>query len=413
MILDGILPVIERYYTEFSMFFKLFGQRRVYLDYASSTPLDQVMLHAAPSISPKVLAANPHALHREGVKAKAVLEGARASAAATLRAHPDEIIFTSGATESDNLALLGVIYHAIETGIDPARITLISSDLEHAAVREVATRMTGINTITIPTTDGVIDPKHIMLPEDCVLAIVSIMYVSNEIGTVQPIRDIAKRVRYLRKQRPDISIILHTDATQAPAHYSLNVQELGVDLMTLGATKLYTHKGVGILYKKRSIKLAPIMYGGGQEFGLRPGTEPIALVHMCAHALKYAQDKREEETARVTELRNYFEHQLQQYIPEVVVTAANASRSPHISHIALSNFDSELLVIELDAQGIAVSAKSACKNEDDTESPIMERLYGTGWGAVRFSFGRMTTKKDIDRAVTALKKVVQKYKKYL
>jgi cysteine desulfurase len=155
------------------------------------------------------------------------------------------------------------------------------------------------------------------------------------------------------------------------------------------------------------------MYGGGQEFGLRPGTEPIALVHMCAHALKYAQDKREEETARVTELRNYFEHQLQQYIPEVVVTAANASRSPHISHIALSNFDSELLVIELDAQGIAVSAKSACKNEDDTESPIMERLYGTGWGAVRFSFGRMTTKKDIDRAVTALKKVVQKYKKYL
>lgn len=366
-----------------------------------------------PRIACDVVAANPHALHREGVLARTVLTTARNLVAHTLGAHADEIIFTSGATESDNLALLGTIYRAVEQGVDPSTIALIMSDLEHAAVVEVATHVQGINTITIPSIDGVVDPKHIILPDDCMLALISIMYVNNEIGTVQPVREIAKRVRYLRKQHPDVQIVLHTDATQAPAHYALDVAKLGVDMMTLGATKLYTHKGVGVLYKKRSITLAPIMYGGGQEMGLRPGTESIALIHTFAHALRYAQDKREQETARILSLRDYFESRLKNEISEVVVTAANAERSPHISHIALPNFDSELLVIELDAKGIAVSAKSACKNENDNESPIVEKLYGNGWGAVRFSFGRKTTMKEVDRAVTALKKVLKKYKKYL
>lgn len=393
------------------MFFKyFFGQSRTYLDFASSTPLDAKMLGTFPTIPPHARGANPHALHKEGVAAQSVLQGARALVASTLHAHPDEILFTSGATESDNLALLGSIYHAIEQGVEPSLITLITSDLEHSAVSEIAAHVGGINTITIPSTDGVIDPKHIIIPPDCKVAIVSVMYVSNELGTVQPIRDIAKRVRYLRKQHPEMNITLHTDATQAPAHYVLNTQQLGVDLMTLGGTKLYTYKGVGVLYKKRSIKLAPITYGGGQEQRLRPGTESIELAHAFAHALKYAQDKREEETIRVAELQAYFEKRVREEIPNAVITGANAKRSPHISHIALKGFDSELIVIELDAKGIAVSAKSACKNEDDQESHIVEKLYGKNVGAVRFSFGRMTKKADLDRAIAALKKVLKKYR---
>ncbi len=406
--LGGILPVIRPHYTEFFMFFK---RRRTYLDYASATPIDQRMMRSCARIDPVVPGANPHALHREGVAARSVLERARTHVARTIGAHPDEILFVSGATESDNLALLGSIYSAIEEGVDPARITLITSDLEHAAVAEVASRTAGINTITIPSTDGVIDPSHIIVPEDCLVAIVSIMYVNNEIGTVQPIKSIAKRVRFLRKQYPQMKIVFHTDATQAPVHFGLSVPQLGVDMMTLGATKLYTHKGVGVLYKKRSITLVPIMYGGGQEEGLRPGTESIELAHSFAHALAYAVQMREVETARIAQLQNYFESTLKALLPDVRITAEDQERTPHITHVAIKDFDSELLVIELDARGIAVSAKSACKNEDSNESAIVEKLYGKGWGAVRFSFGRMTKKGDIDRAVKALQKVVGKYKK--
>ncbi len=393
------------------MFFKLFS-KRIYLDVASSTPVDITMMRSLAHLKKSVIGANPHALHKEGVKARTVIEDARKKVAAVLHAHADEVIFTSGATESDNFALIGTVQHFIKEGIAPHEVAIAISDLEHAAVMETVSHMRerGIFTMTIPSDNGVVNPKHIVVPDGCKVLLVSIMYVHNEIGTVQPIRDIAKRVRYLRKQHPDTTIIFHTDATQAPAHFSLNVAQLGVDLMTLGATKLYAHKGVGILYKKRNITLSPIMYGGGQEFGLRPGTEPIELIHTFAHALEYSQRIQEKETDRVQQLQTYFEEKLVQEIPEVHITARDQERTPHITHIAIKNFDSELLVIELDAKGIAVSAKSACKNDEDQESLIIEKLYGTGYGAVRFSFGRMTTKKDVDRAVSALKKVVQKYK---
>ncbi len=367
------------------------------------------MLASFPRIAPLIEGVNPSALHKEGVALKKVLQASQQKVAAVLHAHTDEIIFTSGATESDNLALLGAIYAAIEQGVDPSSITILTSDLEHSAVLEVASHARGINTITVPTANGVIDPKLIAVPPACKLLIVSIIYVSNELGTVQPIKDIAKRVRYLRKQHPEVTILLHTDATQAPLYFSLNTAQLGVDMLTLGAAKLYTPKGVGVLYKKRSVQLSPILYGGGQQAGLRPGTQPVALIHTFAHALEYAQNKREQASARITELRDYFEQQLQQHIPLAIVTALDVQRSPHISHIAIKNFDSELLVIELDAKGIAVSAKSACKNEEDQESHIVQKIYGSGWGAVRFSFGRMTKKSQIDTAVNALKKVLQKY----
>ena len=407
------------------MFFKhIFKSPRVYLDYASSTPVDITMMKTLVPLSPLVRGANPSALHREGIAARAIVESARTKIATVLHAHRDEIIFTSGATESDNLAILGTIRQFLAKGILPSEIAIVASELEHAAVSETLARGVpeGILRMILPAPDGVVDTKGLLFAPEIKAVLVSVMYVNNEIGTVQPIKEIAKALRRIRKNRPELQIVFHVDATQAPLHFSLNVAQLGIDLMTLGATKLYATKGVGVLYKRRAVHLLPILFGGGQEQGLRPGTESIELIQQFAHALSYADSIREAETIRVTQLQHYFEQQIQTRFPDIRITCKELPRTPHITHIAISGMDSELFVIELDARGIAVSAKSACKNdlpallrreqaEEDAESPIVEKLYGAHVGAIRFSFGRTTTKKQLDIALDALGSVLKKYQK--
>lgn len=407
-------------------FFKYFQKQnraRIYLDVASSTPVDEGMMKTFPVLSSEVLGANPSALHKEGVMAKTALASARTLVAQTLLAHTDEIIFTSNATESDNLALIGAVTAWMEKGIAPGDIVVYKSAIEHAAVSESTEMLSkkGVTVLTLETPEGAVEPKDIDVPEGAKAVIVSVMYVNNEIGTVQPIKEIAKRVRFLKKHNEGVEILFHVDATQAPLHFSLTVPQLGIDMMALGATKLYCPKGVGMLYVRRGISLSPIIYGGGQERGLRPGTQPLELIHTFAHALSFAQNNREEYTDKITLLQAYFEHTLAEEIPEVMITLKDAERTSHITHVAIKNFDSELLVLELDARGIAVSAKSACKNDphlrhrvgtgDDTESDIVTALYGPNVGAIRFSFGRTTTQRDLDRAIEALKEVIEKYRK--
>lgn len=399
-------------------FFKLFSRtslfrQRVYLDYASSTPIDGAMLSSFKRPPLSIRGVNPHALHKEGVQLSNVLSQARKHAASLLDVHSDEIIFTSGATESDNLAISGTINQWIAQGIDPRTIVVFSSELEHAAVAQTIEHFTarGVQHNQFPLSeDVVVDPKHIIIPDTAKAVLVSVVYVSNETGTIQPIAAIAKRIRQLRKRFPDVLFVFHTDATQAPAHAPLRVPSLGVDLMTLGATKLYCHKGVGLLYKRRSLLLSPLCFGGGHEFGIRPGTPPVELIAECVHALSHTIKMREKETARVKALQTFFESSLVRDFPFVRITAHDQERSPHISHIAIPGIDSELVVLELDARGIAVSAKSACKNEEEEESSFVVKQYGVGWGAVRFSFGRMTTKRQLKKALRALGMVFRKYK---
>ncbi|MBY0328895.1 cysteine desulfurase [Patescibacteria group bacterium] len=383
---------------------------RSYLDFASSTPLDGRMLRTFPTLSQEIIGANPSALHQEGVRAKNALAQTRALMARTLDAHTDEIVFTATATESDNLALLGSIEAFIAKGVTPAEIVLYRSDIEHAAVIESGDALadSGVLVKILSTTEGIVNPKDILVPLNTKVVVVSVMYVNNEIGTVQPIREIAKRIRFLRKHNPDIVILFHVDATQAPLHYALTVPQLGIDMMTLGATKLYCPKGVGMLYVRRGVTLAPLMFGGGQERGLRPGTESLPLIHAFVHAFSFAQKNLESYTKKITALQTYFEQELSS-IGGVVLSVKDSPRSPHITHIGIPDFDSELMVLELDARGIAVSAKSACKNEESNESQIVTTLYGTNVGAIRFSFGRTTTKKDLDKAIAAIKNIFQKY----
>jgi cysteine desulfurase len=344
---------------------------------------------------------------------------ARTLIARTIGAHSDEIVFTSNATESDNLAIVGSVKHFLQQNIAPKEIGVYMSPFEHAAISEsLASLHPDIFVSTLLQEDGYVKPKHIVLPEGLKAMIVSVMMVQNEIGTVQDIKEIAKYIRKLRKEHPHVEIRFHTDATQAPLFYDLNVARLGVDMMTLGATKLYCQKGLGMLYKKRGMGLAPIMHGGGQEFGLRPGTEPVALIHQFAHALSYTQSHREEAAEKIQALQNYFESTLRKALPSVWITARTTEdnpmglRSPHITHIVVLNMDSELLVIELDARGIAVSSKSACKNEDGSESELLSLLYpGETVGAIRVSYGRKTTKRELNKTIRAIQSVLKKYQK--
>lgn len=415
IIIDGILPPIGDYYTIFMDFFKNHSKKRIYLDYVSSTPIDHDMVRSFPLLAPGAVAANPSALHKEGQIAKKILLAARQLAAKTLGAHEDEIIFTSNATESDNIALQGSVRAFLKQGLAPEQIAVVTTDLEHAAVLETVQFLNEqVMTVVIPTENGVADAKAITVPEDAKAVIVSVMYVNNEIGTIQDVSGIAKRIRFLKKNIPDIAIVLHVDATQAPLTQVLNVEKLGIDMMTLGATKLYCPKGVGLLYVRRHTALSPIMFGGGQEFGIRPGTPAIQLIRDFAHALQYAQQHIESFSEKTKVLQTQFELLITKEIPEAVITAYEQERVPHLSHIALEKIDSELLVLELDARNIAVSAKSACKNDQMSgqanESDIVERIHGKGWGAIRFSFGRMTTISEIRKAVTALRAVLEKYR---
>ncbi len=358
--------------------------------------------------------ANPSALHQEGVLLQTALRSARALVAKTITAHSDEIIFTGTATESDNLAIVGSVKYFLEQGIQPHEIGVYISPFEHSAIKEsVASLQSDIFVCVLPQEEGVVSTKNLVLRASLKAVIVSVMLVQNEIGTVEPIQEIAKHIRKLRKEYPDTQFRFHTDATQAPLFYDLNMNRLGVDMMTLGATKLYCQKGVGMLYKKRGIQISPIFYGGGQEQGLRPGTEPVEIIHQFAHALAYAQTHREKEFGKVKTLQEYFEKKVKESLPKIRITSAEVERSPHISHLVIPNIDSELCVIELDARGIALSSKSACKNDTSESSDIISVLYpGQTFGAIRVSYGRQTTKKELDKTIKALQSVIKKYHLY-
>lgn len=403
------------------MFFKHFKvfnpNKRVYLDYASSTPVDNKMVATFPRLNKKFLMANPSALHKEGVALKKILSESRTLVAKTLGAQDDEIIFTSNASESDNLAILGFIKNKISSGVPAKNIAIYISPFEHSAIDSLANSIDkDIRVCKLAQENGYVLPSGINIGEEIKIVLISVMFVQNEIGTVQNIKEIAKRIRKLRKEYPEKTIVFHTDATQAPLYYDLNVMRLGVDMMTLGATKLYTSKGVGVLYKKRWVNISPILYGGGQEKGIRPGTEPVELIHNFAYALSYAQINREKEFIRTKALQEYLENKISQVLPIVKITTFTTEdypmglRSPHITHLIVPNIDSELLVIELDAKGIALSSKSACKNDESQDSGILSLLYpNQNLGAIRLSYGRKTTKRELDKFIKSLKKVLIKY----
>lgn len=356
----------------------------VYLDYASG-------------VSP-----NPSSIHSEGVKMKKKLEDARAKVANILHARKAEIVFTSGGTESNNLAILGI-----------PKGHIVTTNIEHASVIE-ACKHRGNATYVRVEPNGVIDPKKIRKALKKNTLLVSVMYANNEIGTVQPIKEIAKEVRHFNKKNKT-RIFFHTDAVQAVNYLDLNVEHLGVDMLSLSGSKIEGAGRVGVLYKKTGVPLSPIWGGGDQEFGLRPGTENLGAIIQFGEALEFAQKIKEKENKRVLALRNYFFTQLSRMPLDIRINGDLKERLPNNVNITIPNMPSDLLVIELSARGVMASSKSACKSGDGKASHVIQainpKLKETD-GAIRFSLGRSTTRKDIDYTIKSLSQILTKLKKW-
>ena len=367
--------------------------KSIYLDYASSARINE---------------ANPGAIHELGLKEKQKLEKARKTVAGILGAHADEIIFTSGATESNNLAILGA-----------PRGHIITTNIEHASVLE-ACRHRGHATFVEVEQSGIVDPKKIKkaLRPDTVL--VSVMYANNEIGTIQPIREIAKEIRHYNKlKRPDLKnsprsglggrVIFHTDATQAMNYLPINVEKLGVDLMSFNAAKIYGPKGVGVLYKRRKVKLSPIMCGGNQEFGLRPGTENVAGIVGLGKACELAVRDAIEESPKIKDMRDYLYNGLESRIEDVKLNGHPQERLPNTVNVGFKYLEGESIVLNLDMEGVAVSTGSACTSGSLTPSHVL-RAMGIPFtfiqGSVRFSLSRYTSEDDVDYIIKNLPPII-------
>ncbi len=289
--------------------------KRIYLDNAAATPVDAAVLKVVMETMKK-FAGNPSALHKEGVSARSALEDARAKIAGVLSAHSDEIIFTSGATEANNMALVGVVRSARALGIKAPHI--IVSVIEHPSVLEVARVMecegVSVSYLSVDSR-GFVDIKELRTFITPSTVLVSVMYANNEIGTIEPIRDIAKEIRYARKANGSVYPYLHADAVQAVNYLDINVLRLGVDLMTISSGKIYGPRGIGALFVKRGVSISALLYGGAHEGVRRAGTEAVALAVGFAEALTLTEKIKIKESARVAKLRAILSDKVLNKIP--------------------------------------------------------------------------------------------------
>ena len=384
--------------------------KNIYLDHAAATPISAKALRMTMDAMKK-FSGNPSAIHKPGREARSVLEAARKQIATEISARPQEIVFVSGATEANNSAIIGIVESARTQGIDMPHV--IISAIEHPSVLEVVRildekKIIRLDILGVDAT-GRIDTRELRkrITPDTVL--VSIMYVNNEIGTVEPVTEIAKEIRHARKVHKSAFPYFHTDAAQAANYLDLNVLRLGVDLMTISSSKTYGPRGVGALYIKRGVAIEPLMRGGMHESGRRPGTESTALAAGFAEALRESRTISQKESKRVQKLRDLLATKIIKKIPGSAVNGDLASSSPNILNVSIPGVDSEALVLYLDAKGIAASGQSACKSSEDGPSHVIMAIGKVSEevrGTIRFSLGRSTTLEDIVRVSVELPQIV-------
>ena len=392
--------------------------KRIYLDYAASTPVDLAVLRAVePYFSERF--GNPGSLHAFGQDAITALDTSREAIAKALGAEFRQIIFTGSATEANNLALRGAVKRFSETARGTAaRPRVIISAIEHESVLETALDLehAGVEVVRIPVdAHGAVDAKKIKenLTEET--ALVSVMYAQNEIGSIQPIAEIAKLVREFRGKK--IFPMFHTDAAQAFQWLDCDVDALGIDLMTLSSHKIYGPKGIGALYAQDIKNIAPIITGGGQEFGVRSGTENIPLIIGFAKATELAHAARAKESKRIAELRDRFWGGLKEIFPNAEMNgivngaANNSEKLPNILNVYFPGHDAQDLLTKFDLNGLAASAGSACRSRAVTSSYVIEALgypKDRARSSVRFSFGRPTSEGDIHAALKIIKETLER-----
>lgn len=374
--------------------------RRIYLDNSATTPVDPDVLAAMmPYLTEKF--GNASSIHSFGQETKMAVDKARHQVAGLINSRPNEIVFTSGGTEANNLAVRGLAESNRKHGGH-----IITSAIEHPAVKNVCEDLEkqGYSVTYLPVYDeGLIrleDLKEAVRDETI---LISAMFANNEIGTIQPVQQIGSFVRGLRSEGR--KIWFHTDAVQAAGKVAVDVEEIGCDLLSVSAHKIYAPKGVGALYVRRGVRLHSQNIGGRQERGIRGGTESVPLIAAFGTACEIAKGRLESEALRLTAMRDRFESSVLENIPDSSVNGAVDRRLPNISNISFRDIEGEGLLINLDMQGIAVSTGSACSSGSLEPSPVI-RALGRGdelaRGAIRFSFGSMNTTDDVDRVLQVL-----------
>jgi cysteine desulfurase len=377
--------------------------KQVYLDYAATTPVDPIVLDKMLPYFNETFG-NPSSIHRFGQRAEAALETSREEIAAILHCSPQEVYFTSGGTESDNLALRGAAHFARNTsGADQIIITPV----EHHAIDNTARDLK--RTLNIQICETPVDQHgKVILDEVKKLitsktALVSVIYGNNEIGTINPIMEIGSICH-------EKGILFHSDAVQAGGSLPLDVEKLNVDMLSLGAHKFYGPKGVGVLYIRRGVKIKPIQTGGPQERAMRAGTENLPLIVGMAEALRLSTERREKDIKHYRSLQDKIIHFVLENIPETRLTGHPTDRLPNHTSFVFPKVDGNQLIILLDHAGFACSSGSACKTGSPEPSSVLLALgidRTLAVGSLRVTVGRYTNPVDVDQFLAVLPELVK------
>jgi len=382
--------------------------KAVYLDYAAATPLDPAVQKVMqPYFSDDFY--NPSAAYLAAKKTRKAIDLARSNVAKILGARPSEVVFTAGASEANNLAIFGAA-----TAYPKSHF--VFSSLEHESVsgpmHELNARGNKTSEVK-PNKAGIVAADQVIKAVNEKTVLVSVMYANNEIGTIQPLKEIASGLAKLKRQRlksgNKLPLYFHTDAAQAANFLDLHVSRLGVDMMSLNGGKIYGPKQSGILFVSRYVKLKPLIYGGGQEMGLRSGTENIANIIGFAKALELAQQLKSAENKRLQVLQSEFIRRLQASIPSIMINGSTTKRLPNNVHVTIPNSDNERLIFGLDSLGIQCAAGSACSASKDEPSHVLKAIGLSdklAQASLRFTMGRQTTKNDINYVVKNLQHLI-------
>ncbi len=350
---------------------------KIYLDYASLTPIDKGVMKIMKKYS-KGEYTNPSSLYTSGVKAKRAIDEAKTDIAKLIHAHPDELVFTSGGTEANDL-----VFRMCQ-----GKKVMISA-VEHSSIIE------NENAILIPVDkNGIVDLDFIKENLNPEIYLVSIMYVNNEIGSVQPINEIAKIIRDFNKKN-STNILFHTDASQAVSLMTIFVEKLSVDLMTFDGHKIYGPRGMGMLYVKRGIEIK------------RRGTENVPAIMGFSYALSINEKIKEKENKRISEIKSFLYKGLREINPQTKINGSLENSTPHILNVSIPNIDNEFFLLQLDVKGIEVSTKSACLRDED-ESYVLKAICANSKNSIRFSFGRDTSMGDIKYTLKVISKLLNK-----
>lgn len=388
--------------------------KQIYLDHAATTPIDPQVLEAMlPYFSDKF--GNPGAIYELGREAKKAVTEARKKVAHILAVRENEIVFTAGGTESVNLAILGYARRNQLHGEYKGHI--ITTNIEHDAVLNscAALQHQGFD-VTYLSVDknGLIKTEQIARAIRSNTILVSVIYANNEIGTIEPISEIGSMIKRFNDERGKKNlpyIAFHTDACQAAGYLNVRPYDLNVDLLTINGSKIYGPKGTGILYVKDTISIEPIIYGGGQEKGLRSGTENVPGIVGFAKALELAASSRQKENQRLTKLRDYFIEKLPKKIPQVLLNGHPKKRLPNNINFSILGIEGESLVLYLEAKGIYSSTGSACSAASLEPSHVilaLGRKSEEAHGSLRITLGKSTTKKDLDYTLSVLPGIVKR-----